>query len=138
VSPDNVEIVRRFYDTVAHGESLADLLGPDVEYVNPAGAIEPGVRRGIGAFNAAVEHMFEGWGSWQGQPERLTSFGDHVAVVVRYRARGRASGAEVEGCESALFTIRGEKIVRYEWFQDPEDAEAAARHVTRGTAEDAT
>jgi ketosteroid isomerase-like protein len=42
--------------------------------------------------------------------------GDRVAVVVRFRARGRGSGAEVEGRESALFTFRDGKVARYEWF----------------------
>ena len=42
--------------------------------------------------------------------------GDRVAVLVRFRARGRGSGAEVEGHESALFTFRDGKVVRYEWF----------------------
>jgi ketosteroid isomerase-like protein len=37
-------------------------------------------------------------------------------VQVRFRARGRGSGAEVEGSESALFTFRDGKVARYEWF----------------------
>ena len=39
-----------------------------------------------------------------------------MAVLLRYRARGRGSGAEVEGRESALFTFRDGRVVRYEWF----------------------
>jgi ketosteroid isomerase-like protein len=57
--------------------------------------------------------------------ERITPAGDQVAVVVRYRARGRASGVEVEGRESALFTMRDGKVVRYEWFHEPDDAHDA-------------
>ena len=41
---------------------------------------------------------------------------------VHYRARGRGSGAEVEGHESALFTFRDGKVVRYEWFHGETDA----------------
>jgi ketosteroid isomerase-like protein len=48
--------------------------------------------------------------------------GDQVAVVVRYRSRGRTSGVEVEGRESALWTLRDGRAVRYEWFHGPEDA----------------
>ena len=33
---------------------------------------------------------------------------------------------EVEGRESALFTLRDGKVVRYEWFHEPDDAYAAA------------
>ena len=129
VPPDNLEIVRKFYDSWAHSElpGPRELLDPKVEYVNPPGAIEPGIRRGIEAFNHAVESVFDGWESWQMEPERLTQVGDQVAVVVRYRARGRTSGVEVEGRESALFTLRDGKLVRYEWFHGPDDAHHAAK-----------
>jgi ketosteroid isomerase-like protein len=45
---------------------------------------------------------------------------------VRYRARARSSGIEVEGRESALITVVDGKIVRYEWFHGPADALGAA------------
>ena len=50
------------------------------------------------------------------EPEEFKTFGDLVAVALRYRARGRGSGLQVEGRESALWTIRDGKVVRYEWF----------------------
>jgi ketosteroid isomerase-like protein len=56
------------------------------------------------------------------EPEMLTAVGDQVAVSVRYRARGRSSGVEVEGRESAVWTLRDGKVVRYEWFQQPDEA----------------
>jgi len=40
---------------------------------------------------------------------------------MRYRARGQASRVEVEGRESALWTIRDGRVVRYAWFHDPDD-----------------
>lgn len=125
---DNVQIVRRFYDAWARAErpGPTELMDSKVEYVNPPGAIEPGVRRGIEAFNDALERVLEGWEAWEMEPEQLTQVGDQVAVVVRYRARGRASGVEVEGRESALFTLHGGKLVRYEWFHGPDDARDAA------------
>jgi ketosteroid isomerase-like protein len=42
--------------------------------------------------------------------------------VVRYRTRGRGSDVEVEGRESALWTLRDGKVVRYEWFHGPTEA----------------
>jgi ketosteroid isomerase-like protein len=121
---DNIEVVRSVYDAWARNELLgpADLLDDEIEYVNPAGAVEPGTRHGLAAFRRAVEKTFEGWETWQMDPERYEAKGDHVAVVVRYRARGRGSGVEVEGRESALWTLRGGKVVRYEWFHAPADA----------------
>ena len=49
-----------------------------------------------------------------------------MAVVVRYRAHWRTSGVDVESHESALWTLRDGKVVRYEWFNGPNDALEAA------------
>jgi ketosteroid isomerase-like protein len=124
VPPENVEIVRRIYDAWARDEfpGPAELLDSRIEYVNPAGAVEPGIRRGIEEFSAAVEKVLEAWESWRMEPERLIAVGDQVAVAVRYQARGRATGIEIAGRESALWTLRDGKVVRYEWFHEPADA----------------
>ena len=124
VSQDNVEIVRSFYDAWGRDEfpGPIELMDPEVEYVNPAGAVEPGTRRGLAAFTRAIERVFEGWEAWQMDPEEFRAVADQVAVMVRYRARGRGSGVEVHGRESALWTLRDGKVVRYAWFHEPEDA----------------
>jgi ketosteroid isomerase-like protein len=101
-------------------------MDPDIEYVNPAGAIEPGSRHGVAAFARAAEKMLESWEFWRAEPEEFTTAGDQVAVIVRYQTRGRGSGVMVEGRESALWTIRDGKVVRYEWFHRPNDALEAA------------
>jgi len=124
VSQENVEIVRRLYESWAREEfpGPAELLDPDIEYVNPDGAIEPGIRRGLPAFRAAIDKLFEGWSTWTMEPEQFRALGDQVAVVVHYCATARTSGLEVEGRESALLTVRDRMIARYEWFHGPDDA----------------
>jgi len=121
---DSVRTVERLYEAWGRGESPGPpgLLDPDIEYVNPDGAIEPGTRRGLEAFGAAIDKLLEGWSRWDMEPERYVGVEDHVAVVVRYRATARASGVEVEGRESALLIVRNGKIVRYEWFHGSDDA----------------
>jgi ketosteroid isomerase-like protein len=128
MSPDNVEIVRSIYAAWERDgfPTPSELLDPEIEYVNPAGAVEPGTRRGLEAFHRAVQKVLEGWETWQMEPEAFESAGDQVAVVVRYRARGRESGVEVEGRESALWTLRDGRVVRYAWFHGPADAFEAA------------
>ena len=124
MSQENVEIVRRLYDSWAREgfPGALELLDPEIEYVNPPGAIEPGVRRGLQAFATAVGSVFEGWADWQMEPEEFRAEGDRVAVVIAYRARARQSGIEMDGRESALLTLRNAKVVRYEWFKEPGDA----------------
>jgi ketosteroid isomerase-like protein len=123
MSSANVDVVRSIYAAWARGDfGSVEWADPEIEYVNPSGAIEPGTRRGVAAFSRAVERVFEGWETWDMEPERLEAFGGQVAVIVRYRARGRGSGVEVEGRESALWTVRDGKVVRYEWFHEPAEA----------------
>jgi len=120
----NAEVVQAIYDAWAREErpGPVELLDAQIEYVNPAGALEPGTRRGLSGFADAVEKTYEGWDAWEMKLEQLHVAGDRVAVVVQYRARGRGSGVELEGRESALWTIRDGKAVRYEWFHGPGDA----------------
>ena len=120
----NVEIVRRFYDAWLRDEfpGPLELMDPEIEYANPAGAIEPGTRRGLDAFTSAAEKLLESWEFWRAEPEDFRAAGDQVAVVVRYRTRGRGSGVDVEGRESALWTLRDGRVVRYEWFHGPAEA----------------
>jgi ketosteroid isomerase-like protein len=101
-------------------------MDPEIEYVNPVGAVEPGTRRGRAAFRTAVENTFEAWEFWDMDLEQFTPLGDEVVVVVRYRARGRGSGVVVEGRESALWSLREGKVWRYAWFHGPGDALEAA------------
>ena len=127
MSQENLEIVQRFYEAWARDESgPIELMHSEIEYVNPPGAVEPGTRRGRAAFSTAVQGVFDGWESWQVEPEQFRAEGDRVVVVLRYRARGRGSGVEIQGRESALWTLRDGKVLRYAWFQRPTDALEAA------------
>jgi ketosteroid isomerase-like protein len=121
---ENIEVVRRFYDAWARDElpGPLELMDPGIEYVNPPGAIEAGTRRGVAEFAGAVEKLLESWDFWRAEPEEFRTFGNQVAVVVRYRTRGKGSGMEVEGRESALWTLRDGKVVRYQWFHGVADA----------------
>ena len=124
MAESNIEIVQALYDAWAREEfpGPVDLLDPEIEYVNPEGAVEPGTSHGVVDFSRAVAKVFEGWATWQMEPEQFESAADRVAVVVRYRAVGRSSGVEVAGRESALWTLRNGRVVRYAWFHDPQDA----------------
>jgi ketosteroid isomerase-like protein len=127
MSEENVEVVRRVYGALARGEFPAELFDAQAEYVNPAGAVEPGTRHGLDGFHQAIEKLAEGWASWEMEADAYHAAGECVAVAVRYRARGRGSGLEIEGRESALWTLSAGKVVRYEWFQEQAGALEALR-----------
>jgi hypothetical protein len=73
MSRENVEVVRSFYDAWARNEfpGPVELRDPEIEYVNPAGAVEPGTRRGLAGFKRAVDKVFEGWETWDVEAERF-------------------------------------------------------------------
>src|SRR6476660_2821740 len=104
MSEANVEVVRSFYGAFARKEFPVEVIDPEFEYVNPSGAVEEGTRHGVTAFRKAVEQVFVGWATWHIDPEQFTAVENQVAVVLGYRARGRTSGVELEGRESALWT----------------------------------
>jgi len=124
VSQANVAIVRSVYRSWNRGEipGPAHLFDNTVEYVNPSGAVEPGSRCGIEAFTHAVSKTLESWEFWETKPREFRTQGENVAVALCFKARGRLSGLAIEGSESALWTIRDGKVVRYEWFHNPADA----------------
>jgi uncharacterized protein len=128
MSQENVELVRSVYEAWGRNDlpGPSELFDPEVEYVNPPSAVEPGTRRGRRAFGQAVRDMVDGWDTWEIEPERFVPVGEKVAVVIRYRVHWRASGVDVDAHESALWTLRNGKVVRYEWFHGPDDALEAA------------
>ena len=134
MSQENVEIVRRVYDAVARrdADTVLSLYDPDVELdgsrlpesgltalPNPLRGHE-GLRRLARAWNEAWEYAEDHC------DELIDVGGDHVVSVVTRRARGLASGAEVETSRGGVWTIRDGKVIRSVWFPSVEEALEAA------------
>jgi uncharacterized protein len=124
MSQENVEVVRRIYANWAPGSSPSEsnLLDPDIEWVNPRYALEPGTRKGIDAFTSITEDLDHRFGDFRMEVERLIDVGDRVVVIATMRGRGTGSGMEVENRHGSVWTIRDGKAVRFQWFQEPEEA----------------
>jgi len=123
MSQENVEIVRRIYANWAPGSSPAEsnLLHPDIEWVNPSYALEPGTRTGIEAFSAITGELNETVSDFRMDVERFIDAGDRVGVIATMRGRGSGSGVEVENRHGSVWTIRDGKAVRFEWFSEPDE-----------------
>jgi len=122
-----VEIVRAIHEAFACGESPATLglLHPDIEYVNPSDAVEPGIRRGIAAYEDAMRSINESFDDVRIELREIKDIGDRVVVLAAYTARGRRSGAQRQNEDGYVWTIRDGKAIRFEWFNDPAKALAA-------------
>jgi ketosteroid isomerase-like protein len=116
VSRENVEIVRRTYATGAFDRfEVEELVAPDCEFVNPPDAVEAGVRRGTDEIRAAFRRAAEVFDVSEHRASRLFDAGESVVAEIRFRARGRTSGAELEQDAVHTWTFRDGKVVRFEW-----------------------
>jgi len=130
MSQENVEIVRHFYESGLldrDPEALVELAAPDVEYVNPPYAVEPGVRRGRAEVAKAMRRFAEGWDEAWHEIRELYDCGDVVVAAVGWHIRGRGSDREMLNEEAHTWTLEDGRIARFEWGQDLGEALAAAR-----------
>jgi uncharacterized protein len=119
MSEDNVELVRELYDGWARGDfsAGAELLAPDFEWLQLAGAVEPGSHRGEEA-GSALRRIFEVWADFSVRAEEFIDAGEKVVVVARSRGTAKRSGMELDQVFAYVWTVRDGKLVRNEVFAD--------------------
>jgi len=121
VSRQNVEQVRHIYEAgLIDGdpEELLKLATPEIEYVNPPYAVEPGVRRGLGPVAQAMRRFAEVWEESRHELRELYDCGDIVVAAVSWHIRGRGSDRELVNQEAHTWTFQEGRLVRFEWGQD--------------------
>jgi ketosteroid isomerase-like protein len=129
MSRENVEIVRRIYEQGLldrHPEQVLSFLSPEVEFVNPPEAIEPGVRRGISEVAQALNNVTESFDSTHHDLLDLSDAGESVVAWLNFRTRSGGSETEVVQQEAHTWTFRAGKVVRFEWGRDRAAALEAA------------
>ena len=130
MSEDNVELVQRYYEALNRGgpEEANAFIAEDFVADASRRLVEPGILHGRDAVLAAALRIYETWGAaLRVEPEELIPLGDRVLAVVRNRARGPASEAEVGSTTAQIWTIRGGKLARFEYFGSREEALEAVR-----------
>jgi ketosteroid isomerase-like protein len=122
MSEESVEIVRRIYDEGLIDRDpekwLPELAAPDVEYVNPQYAVEPGVRRGLAEVVQAMRGFAEVWENSRHELHELFDCGDSVVAAVSWYTRSRGSESELLQEEAHTWGLRKGKITRFEWGKD--------------------
>jgi ketosteroid isomerase-like protein len=124
MSQENVEIVRELGDAYDRRDfdQVRALTHPAIVMIN----VDEGPVYGIEAVRRSDERWFEAWENHSYTMEEVIGVGDRVFVTARFRGRGRASGAEVEGRHFEVYTLRDRKIIRIEEFDERQDALEAA------------
>ena len=128
MSQENVEVVRQIYASWGPGSSPAEsnLLHPDIEWVNPRDALEPGTRMGIEAFTSITDELDDTIRNFRMEVERCIDAGDCVVVIATMRGYGSISGVEIQRRHGSVWTIRNGQAIRFQWFYEPAEALEAA------------
>jgi ketosteroid isomerase-like protein len=130
MSRENVELVRRIYsdglldrdpDRIVH-----EFATPDVEYINPPEAVEPGIRRGRALVAQALRSSSEMLEWRRHEVHELFDRGDAVVAAVRFCAGSRGSASELVQEEAHTWTFRDGRIVRFQWGRNLRAALEAA------------
>jgi ketosteroid isomerase-like protein len=122
MSQENVEIVRRAYTALSSGDTdvVTELSSPDFVTDFSRRLVDPFVLRGRDeaiAFLDQANEPWDGWPAWE--PQELIDAGDQVVAFIRFSAKGRASGAEVEVYVANLWTFGGDgKLTELKYFGD--------------------
>ena len=126
---ENMQVLRRFYEAwdAMDLDTVFELLDPEVAWVNPDYAVEPGTRRGHDGFATALRNLDASFDEYSHLLGEVVDFGDRLLWHTIFRARGRDSGATVDIPEQHLWTMRAGKVLELRWFHDTAEAEQAAR-----------
>jgi ketosteroid isomerase-like protein len=127
MSQENVEIVRRFYDALNHGdwdEAFRDI-HPHVEVTLQRGP-GAGTHRGREAIQGFIEDYIAAFDSMDFEPEEFLENGDQVVVLLTRRARPKGGSGEMVVRNGHIWTVRDSTILSMKSFPDPEKALEAA------------
>jgi ketosteroid isomerase-like protein len=128
VLQENVEIVRRLYEAWQRDGFgvVPELMDPDIEWVNPWYAVEPGTRHGYAGFAAAARSFTSVYHESRVEDATFYDAGDRIAVTASIVSRSVGSEFPIEGQRGYVFDLRGGKVTRFAWFNSPAEALEAA------------
>ena len=131
MSQENVEAFREVIEAInEHGANARlDLLDPEVEFREDPNFPDAGVYRGRDEVVRNFRELTASFEYYRFEIEELRDAGgDKATAVLRERARGKASGLEVDRRSGWVATFRDGKVLRFEIFLDPDEAlEAVGR-----------
>jgi ketosteroid isomerase-like protein len=124
MSSENVELVRRLYEAWQRDGYgvVPELMDPDIEFVNPVYAVEPGTRHGYDGFAAAARSLASVYSDYRVTAVQFFDVDDRVAVRARVSTRSAGRSVPIEAERGYVFDFRAGKVIRFAWFSDPTEA----------------
>ena len=129
MSQENVEVVRRAIAAFIEGdyERLTDLSDPEVEYDVSRTSPESRVVRGPEEILAVLEEWVDTWDEHQVELiELIDAGGERVVAVIQERGKLKGSDTWVEHPRGVVYTVRNQRVFRYEEHEDRAQALEAA------------
>jgi ketosteroid isomerase-like protein len=121
MSQDYVQTVRDFYGAVARGDFARVTLDPQIEWVEPDvpdlwfGGTHHGPDE---VLKEVIEPVYERFDAFRVQCEQFLDAGDHVIVTGHFHGRGKETGLELKAKFAHIWTLRGDKAVRFQGYTD--------------------
>jgi ketosteroid isomerase-like protein len=116
------------HEALAEGsDAAAPFTHPDFEVRFMASHPLGGSSHGAGDAIMAMTEWEKSFEDFRGDAEEFIDAGaDHVVVAFRERGRPRGGSVELDQLFGILYTLRDGKVARMEWFDNPDEALAAA------------
>jgi ketosteroid isomerase-like protein len=122
MSQENVEIVQRgFEHFAATGEPHWEIFDEAVE-VRDHDTMDQDGYRGHAGMARWLEDWAAAWSSFTMEPEEFLDVGERVVMVFRMKATGLSSGVALERQDAMVFTVRGGKVLRLEYYNSRQQA----------------
>jgi ketosteroid isomerase-like protein len=127
---DNAELIRQLAERWNAGDidGVVELYTEDAVIVSGPAWPEQVTWEGHEGIRASLLDFGAVWESAQVEIGPIETHGDKVVGTGMWRTRGVTSGAEGTMPFVILFTFRDGKIALHEWFEDHNEAVAAARN----------
>jgi ketosteroid isomerase-like protein len=126
VSQENVETLRTAWEAFNTGDPTVFLDRYDQDillHVVGQRFMTPGTFVGAGAVERWFDDFYRSFSrGLQAVPLEFVEAGDSVIVSINQAAKGRVSGAKVEGRVESIFTFRGGSIIRIDLVESRNEA----------------
>jgi ketosteroid isomerase-like protein len=125
VAGGNSELLRRWFAATSRRDlaALIEIASPDIEYVPIMAALEGRVYCGHEGIGQWLDELFEHWEVFEPVGQEFHERGDTVIALGYWRARGKASGAELDN-EPATWVVefRDRRMTRLQTYTSREEA----------------
>ena len=131
MSQENVEAFKRGLEAGNRGdiETLLEVLDPEVAWHSALHALLAGeatVFRGHDGVRKMFRDLYEAFDEIHIELSEIRDLGDRLVAIGRTRARGEASGADVETPIGFVTEFKNGKAISVRGYLDPEEALEAA------------